>query len=202
MRLIWEGEKLARSIPQRTARRASRFFSLRLFFSSLTSEDSSPLSLASESGGTFCNFSARERDRTWRYAVEKDAKKGRVVVARVGYERRLRRCEKVEQRRRHRGHWRSGRSTWAILRRVKSSYWAQFSNSESSGPVIYRTYTINMGLFILNLDMGLFATFLNQYFGVQLHKIINYRNLFLGLILNIYLFLQRIIKLQFKLFYF
>lgn len=160
MRLIWEGEKLARSIPQRTARRASRFFSLRLFFSSVTSEDSSPLSLASESGGTSRNFSARERERTWRYAVEKDAKKGRLVVARAGYERRLRRCEKVEQRRRHRCHWMSGRSTWAILRRVKSSYCAQYENW---GPVTH-----------------------NKYGPICC---ITYRNSFLGLILNIYLFL-------------
>lgn len=112
MRLIWGGEKLASSMPQRTVRRASRFFSLRLFFASLLSEESSPLSSTSDSGGTSRNLLARDWRWTWRHDVEKKATKGKLVAARIEGRR-----ENEELRWRHRGHWISGRSTWAILLR-------------------------------------------------------------------------------------
>lgn len=62
IRLIWGVEKAASSIPQRTARRASRFLSLRLL---LASESCSPaVSWRCDGAGSFGNL--RPYDRKWR----------------------------------------------------------------------------------------------------------------------------------------
>ena len=61
MRLIWWVEKEARSIPQRTARRASRFNWFRLF---LASDSESLVASWSDGIGSLCNLSPR--DRWWK----------------------------------------------------------------------------------------------------------------------------------------
>lgn len=118
MRLIWGVEKEARSIPQRTARWASRFFSFRLFFAS---ESDSSLLLSRKSDGTAAFGRLRAGERKWRYRREDGtAEDGRRRVAvsaaaRSEFERRRSwRVEREQEWRCHRGQCIRGRITWAI----------------------------------------------------------------------------------------
>ena len=88
MRLIWSVEKLASSIPHSTARRASRFFSLRLFF-----ESESEPSLSRKSDAVVAVGSLRPRERKWRFRLEeglavKENRRVLVSVASTDGERR------------------------------------------------------------------------------------------------------------------